>query len=89
MSQFGYALSLLPWVAMAGLAVMAFDAPGSTSNWQPWLLVGAIWSYPLFALGASIAAWVFLARKRGRAAAIATSVPLLLIILFFLILLVS
>ena len=30
-----YVLSLLPWLAIAGLSVMAFDAPGSTEMWQP------------------------------------------------------
>lgn len=85
-SQLGYMLSLLPWLAMAGLSVMAFDTPGSTANWQPWLLVSMIWSYPIIALGCSVAAWVFFARKRGTAACIATSAPLLLIVPFLLLL---
>lgn len=77
-TQLGYLLSLLPWMMFSGLAVMAFDAPGSTEMWRPWLFVGLVWSYPLLPLVSSIAAWVFYTRGRGRAAAIATTVPLIL-----------
>lgn len=77
-TQFGYLLSLLPWLMFSGLAVMAFDAPGSTQMWQPWLFVGLVWSYPVLPLLCSIAAWVLFTRGRGLAAAVATSVPLVL-----------
>lgn len=52
------ALSLFPWLMMAGFAVMAFDAPGSERMWQPWAFVLAIWSYPLWLLLAGIVSWV-------------------------------
>ncbi len=52
------ALTLLPWLMMAGFAVMAFDAPGSGKMWQPWVFVLAIWSYPLWLLLAGIVSWV-------------------------------
>lgn len=77
-SQLGYLLSLLPWLMFSGLAVMAFDAPGSTEMWQPWLFVAVVWSYPLLPLLCSIVAWVLYTRGRGTGAAIATSVPLVL-----------
>ena len=75
-SQALYALSLVPWVFVAGMAVMAFDAPGSTEMLAPWLFVGAVWSYPLWLLVLAIVAWVLYAKKRLRGAVIATSVPL-------------
>ena len=45
---------------MAGLAVMAFDAPGSDKMWQPWAFVLAIWSYPLWLLLAGLGSWLLL-----------------------------
>jgi len=57
--------SLPPWLLMAGLSVMAFDAPGSQNMWQPWAFVLAIWSYPLWLIAADVVAWMFYAfRKR-------------------------
>lgn len=77
-SQAIYALSLVPWLVMAGMAVMAFDAPGSTDLWGPWLFVGTVWSYPVWLLASAIVAWWLYARNRLRGAAIATSVPMVL-----------
>ena len=61
-------LSLLPWLPMAGLAIMAFDAPGSTEKWQPWAFVLTIWSYPLWLIAAAAAAWTLFAFGRRRIA---------------------
>jgi hypothetical protein len=66
-------LSFLPWLVLAGLAVMAFDSGVST---EAVLFVGAIWSYPLLALGAAVAAWILFALKKGKAALVVTSLPL-------------
>lgn len=57
------ALTLLPWLMMAGFAVMAFDAPGSEKMWEPWGFVLAIWSYPLWLLAAGIVSWVLYSRR--------------------------
>jgi hypothetical protein len=78
-SQAISALSLVPWVFVAGMAVMAFDAPGSTDLWGPWLFAGTIWSYPLWVLASAILAWVLYAQKRLRGATVATSVPIAII----------
>lgn len=58
-------LSLLPWIMMAGLSVMAFDAPGSEQTWQPWLLVGLVWTYPLWILAAAVVSWILILRHRA------------------------
>lgn len=57
------ALSLIPWLPMAGLSVMAFDAPGSTERWEPWAFVLTIWSYPIWLLAAAVAAWILYALR--------------------------
>jgi len=57
-------LSLVPWLPMAGLSFMAFDAPGSDKMWQPWAFVALMWSYPLWLLGAGILAWVLFGFRR-------------------------
>lgn len=80
-SQVLYLLSLLPWLGMSGLAFMAFDAPGSTEMWGPWIFAGTIWAYPLLPLVCSIAAWIAYRRGRTRGAAVLTSVPMLLVVL--------
>ena len=59
--QLVQAATLFPWLMMAGLAVMAFDAPGSTKMWQPWAFVLAVWSYPLWLLAAAGGAWTLYA----------------------------
>jgi hypothetical protein len=80
-SQALYVCSLLPWLAFAGLSVMAFDAPGSTEKWQPWVFVGVIWSYPLLPFTTSIISWILYARGRLRGAAITTAIPLAVLLL--------
>jgi hypothetical protein len=67
-------LSLVPWLAVAGISIMAFDSGYSTGAE---LFVGAVWCYPLLPIIAAIVAWVLHARKRDRAALVVTSLPLL------------
>ncbi|MCE1254789.1 MAG: hypothetical protein LWX83_14735 [Anaerolineae bacterium] len=67
-------LSLLPWLVIAGLSVMAFDSGVST---EAVLFVGFIWSYPFFVIGLAIAAWVLFVYKKIKAALIVTSLPLI------------
>lgn len=65
-------LTLFPWLLFAGLAVMAFDAPGSEKRWEPWAFVLAIWSYPLWLALAAAGSWIFLAcSRRGLAISVA------------------
>lgn len=65
-------LTLVPWLAFAGLAVMAFDAPGSTEKWQPWAFVLTIWSYPVWLVLAAAASWLlFYARWHKTAVGVA------------------
>ena len=79
-SQVIYVLSLLPWIAMSALAVMAFDAPGSERQVGPWIFAGSIWAYPILPLVSAIVAWVLYARGRTRGAAIATAVPIIVVL---------
>jgi hypothetical protein len=67
-------LSLLPWLLFAGFSVMAFDAPGSEKMWQPWLMVGAIWSYPLWLLLAGLGSWLLYRWHHDRSAVILSAV---------------
>jgi hypothetical protein len=59
------ALSLLPWLMMAGLSIMAFDSPGSEKMWQPWAFVLALWSYPVWLLAAGVGSWLLLLRGQN------------------------
>jgi hypothetical protein len=81
-SQILALLSLVFWLVMAGLSVMAFDA-GVTQ--EAWNFVIAVWSYPLWPLGFAIAAWIAYARKKDRLAGVLTTLtflPVLLLIIF-------
>jgi O-antigen/teichoic acid export membrane protein len=71
--------SLLIWLVMAGLSVMAFDA-GETP--AAWAFVIAVWSYPIFPLGMSIGAWIAYARRKSKLAAILSGVSFAPPILF-------
>ena len=72
--------SLLFWLVMAGLSVMAFDSGESP---QAWTLVIAVWSYPIWPILFTIAAWIAYARKKDRTAGILTTftfLPVLVLI---------
>jgi len=59
--------SLVIWLVMAGLSVMAFDQ-GSTP--EAWAFVIAVWSYPLFPLAIIIGSWIAYRRRRNTLAAV-------------------
>lgn len=80
-------LTLVPWLAFAGLAVMAFDAPGSDKMWEPWALVLTIWSYPVWLVFAAVGAWLLYRFRHYRAAvglAVLFTLPMPGVILFVL-----
>lgn len=79
-SQLLQLLSLVPWLVIAGLSVMAFDSPEAITSAQTWLFVGAIWLYPLLPIACAIIAWVCFARRRMRGALISTSLPLIIVL---------
>ncbi|HAV76935.1 MAG TPA: hypothetical protein DCX53_06225, partial [Anaerolineae bacterium] len=59
--------SLVIWLLVAGLSVMAFDQ-GSTP--EAWTFVLAVWSYPIIPLILVIGAWIAYAKRRNKLAAI-------------------
>ena len=54
--------SLLIWLLVAGLSVMAFDSGESPAAWS---LVIAVWSYPIIPLILVIAAWIAYAKHKN------------------------
>lgn len=77
--------SLVFWLLVAGLSVMAFDA-GVTA--EAWAFVIVVWSYPIWPIVFAIAAWIAYARRRDRLAGVLTTltflpVLVLIVILFF------
>lgn len=54
--------SLVIWLLVAGLSVMAFDS-GSTS--EAWTFVIAVWSYPIIPIILIITAWIAYAKRRN------------------------
>ena len=79
-SQVLAVLSLVVWLLVAGLSVMAFDA-GVTQ--EAWNFVIAVWSYPIWPIGFAIGAWIAYARKRDRLAGVLTTLtclPVLVVI---------
>ena len=67
LSQLLAVASLIPWLLMAGLSVMAFDS-GVTA--EAWAIVIAVWSYPILPILLVIAAWIAYARRRNVLAAV-------------------
>lgn len=78
--------SLLFWLVMAGLSVMAFDS-GSTP--EAWTFVIAVWSYPILPIALTIAAWIAYARKKDRAAGILTTFTFLPMLVLFIVIFVG
>ncbi|HET9587736.1 MAG TPA: hypothetical protein VFO91_03010 [Anaerolineales bacterium] len=81
-SQFLALASLIFWLLIAGLSVMAFDA-GVTP--EAWAFVIAVWSYPIWPVAFAIASWIAYARRKDRLAGILTVftfLPVLVLIVF-------
>ena len=62
--------SLIFWLYVAGISVMAF---GSGVTKEAWTFVIAVWSYPIWPIIFTIAAWIAYARKKDRLAGILTT----------------
>ena len=78
--------SLVFWLLMAGLSVMAFDSGATT---EAWTFVIAVWSYPIWPIIFTVAAWIAYARKKDRLAAILTTFTFLPVLVLILILMLS
>ena len=85
-SQLLTAASLLFWLVMAGLSVMAFDSGVST---EAWTFVIAVWSYPIWPIGFAIASWIAYARKKDRLAGVLTTLTFLPILLLLAVMLLG
>jgi len=73
--------SLVFWLLVAGLSVMAFDS-GVTR--EAWTFVIVVWSYPVWPIIFTIAAWIAYARKKDKLAGILTTLtflPMLVLVL--------
>lgn len=77
-SQLLALVSLLFWLLMAGLSVMAFDSGVSPAAWT---IVLVVWSYPIWPIGFAIASWIAYAHKKDRRAGILTTLTFLPILL--------
>ena len=75
--------SLVVWLLMAGLSVMAFDS-GVTQ--EAWNFVIAVWLYPVWPIVFAISSWVAYWRKRDTLAGILTTLTFLPILVLLLIL---
>lgn len=85
-SQILAALSLIFWLLVAGLSVMAFDS-GVTAG--AWTFVIVVWSYPLWPIAFTIASWIAYARRRDRLAAVLTTLTFLPVLVLILAMLVG
>jgi hypothetical protein len=77
--------SLVVWLLMAGLSVMAFDS-GVTQ--EAWNFVIAVWLYPIWPIAIAIASWIAYWRKKDKLAGVLTTftfLPILILVLLVLI----
>jgi hypothetical protein len=79
-------ISLVFWLLVAGLSVMAFDS-GVTA--EAWTFVIIVWSYPIWPIVFTIASWIAYARKKDRLAGILTTLTFLPMLVLFLIIVLS
>ena len=80
-SQILALLSLVIWLMMAGLSVMAFDSGVSV---EAWTFVIMVWSYPIIPIVLIIFAWRAYAKRRNKLAAALSGLSFAPPILFFL-----
>jgi hypothetical protein len=85
-SQILALLSLIFWLVIAGLSVMAFDSGVTT---EAWTFVIAVWSYPIWPIGFTVAAWIAYARKRDKLAGVLTTFTFLPVLVLITILALS
>src|SRR5512139_893470 len=85
-SQLLTVVSLLIWLVVAGLSVMAFDS-GVTA--EAWTFVIVVWSYPLWPISFAIASWIAYARHKDRLAGILTTLTFLPVLLLILVMVVG
>jgi hypothetical protein len=78
--------SLVFWLLIAGLSVMAFDS-GVTA--EAWAFVIAVWSYPVWPIVFAIAAWIAYARRKDKLAGILSTFTFLPVLVLILILVLS
>jgi|KBSSwiStaDraftv2_1062776.scaffolds.fasta_scaffold1676226_2 hypothetical protein len=78
--------SLVFWLFAAGISVMAFDS-GSTP--EAWTFVIAVWSYPVWPILFTIAAWIAYARKKDRLAAVLTTLTFLPVLILILVIVLA
>ncbi len=79
-SQLMAVASLLLWLVVAGLSVMAFDSGESP---QAWAFVITVWSYPIVPLALAIGAWIAYARKKNKLSAILSGLTFAGPVLFY------
>ncbi len=78
--------SLVFWLLVAGLSVMAFDSGVSA---EAWTFVIAVWSYPIWPISFAIASWIAYARKKDRLAGLLTFFTFLPVLLLFVVIVVG
>jgi hypothetical protein len=78
--------SLVFWLFVAGISVMAFDS-GSTP--EAWTFVIAVWSYPVWPILFTIAAWIAYARKKDKLAAVLTTLTFLPVLILILVIVLA
>jgi hypothetical protein len=78
-------LSLVLWLFVAGISVMAFDSGVST---EAWTIVIAVWSYPVIPILLVIGAWIAFARRKNKLAAVLSGLSFAPPFLLFLIVLI-
>jgi hypothetical protein len=78
--------SLVVWLLMAGVSVMAFDSGVST---EAWTFVIIVWSYPILPIGLIIAAWIAYAKHKNVLAVVLSGLSFAPPILCFLLIAVA
>ncbi len=73
-------LSLLPWFMVFALAVMGLANSNNAAEVQR--IVGAVCGYPILHIFSARASWILFEKNKNKAALIVTSLPLLVVVLF-------
>lgn len=71
------------WLVIAGLSVLAFDSGVTTAAWT---FVIAVWSYPIWPILFTSAAWIAYSRRKDRLAGVLTTLTFLPVLVLIILL---
>lgn len=83
LSQLLSVLTLIPWAIMAMFSPMLFDAPDSTKQMMPYIMIGLLLLYPFVIILCIVMGWRYWKKQHTTRAFLVSLLPAMLFITLF------